>query len=74
MPVLLFGNYEWNKRISRPSDNRDEMSFKEREKVEGKYFWKNEKLEVPEGALLYKVKDWGEVVQWVKDARKQGNM
>jgi hypothetical protein len=73
-PVLLFGDYEWNKRISSPSDNRDEMSFKEREKMEGKDFWKDEKFEVPEGAPLYRVKDWREVVLWVKNARKEGKM
>lgn len=67
-PVLLFGDYEWNKRISSPSDNRDEMTFKERERIEGREFWKNEKLEVPEGAPLYRVKDWGEVVRWVENA------
>jgi hypothetical protein len=69
--VLLFGDYEWNKRTSSPADNRDEMSFKERERLEGKDFWKGEKLEVPEGAPLYRVNDWEEVVQWVKDGRKQ---
>jgi hypothetical protein len=72
--VLLFGDYEWNKRISSPSDNRDGMSFKEREKLEGKDFWKDEKLEVPEGVPLYRVKDWREVVLWVKNARKEGKM
>jgi hypothetical protein len=64
--VLLFGDYEWNKRISSPTDNRDEMAFKEREKIEGGEFWKKEKLEVPGGAPLCRVRNWEEVVEWVR--------
>jgi len=64
--VLLFGDYEWNKRTSSLGDNRDEMCFKEREKLEGGEFWKEEKLEIPDGAPLHRVKDWKGVVEWVK--------
>jgi hypothetical protein len=70
----LFGDYEWNKRISSPEDNRDEMCFKAREKREGQGFWKDENLAVPEGAPLYRVKDWGEAVRWVENAKKAGKM
>ena len=50
------------------------MCFKAREKQEGEGFWKDENLPVPEGAPLYRVKDWGEVVRWVENAKKAGKM
>jgi hypothetical protein len=65
--VLLFGDYQWNKRCSNPEDNRDAMSFDRRlEAKGGREFWKEEQLEVPEGAPLERVKDWGEVIQWIQ--------
>ncbi|KAK0245878.1 hypothetical protein EDD85DRAFT_802419 [Armillaria nabsnona] len=65
--VLLFGDYEWNKRISGAGDGSDDMSFDIRLKSHGgKEFWKEETVEVPEGAPLERVKDWSEVVRWVK--------
>jgi len=76
-PVLLFGQYEWNKRISLPSDQNDSMVFDMRLKnEENKEFWKEERLEdrIPDGAPLYRVKDWGEVVRWVKKAREEGRL
>jgi hypothetical protein len=65
--VLLFGDYEWNRRISSPSDNRFEMVFKERERVEGREFWKKDRLELPAGLALCRVRNWEEVVEWVKN-------
>ncbi|THU91637.1 hypothetical protein K435DRAFT_227123 [Dendrothele bispora CBS 962.96] len=76
-PVLLFGQYEWNKRVSLPSDQIDAMVFDTRLKLEeGREFWKEEKLEdrVPENAPMYRVKDWGEVVRWVKKAKEEGTL
>jgi hypothetical protein len=71
--VLLFGDYQWNKRISSSSDHRDEMSFDIRLRNEGgKRFWEEEHLVVPEGVPLWRVKDWREVVSWVVNARKEG--
>ncbi|KAK0208395.1 hypothetical protein DFS33DRAFT_1411819 [Desarmillaria ectypa] len=65
--VLLFGDYEWNKRISGPEDASDDMSFDIRLKSHGgKEFWKEEIVDIPEGAPLERVKDWSEVVRWVK--------
>ncbi|SJL05809.1 uncharacterized protein ARMOST_09145 [Armillaria ostoyae] len=65
--VLLFGDYEWNKRISGAGDGSDDMSFDIRLKSHGgKEFWKEETVEIPEGAPLERVKDWSEVVRWVK--------
>ncbi|KAF9073877.1 hypothetical protein BDP27DRAFT_1390893 [Rhodocollybia butyracea] len=68
-PVLLFGQYEWNKRLSTRADAVDTMVFDTRLQIEGgKEFWKDEKLEdhIPEGAPLHRVKDWPEVVRWVR--------
>jgi len=68
-PVLLFGQYEWNKRLSSHADAMDTMTFDNRLQIEGgKEFWKDERLEdhIPEGAPLHRVKDWQEVVRWVR--------
>lgn len=89
--VLLFGDYEWNKRISGPGDGEsnfrvfrtllivnqgaDEMSFDRRlAGAGGREFWKEETLEIPEGVPLERVKDWSEVVRWVKAARNEGRI
>ncbi|KXN81131.1 hypothetical protein AN958_06085 [Leucoagaricus sp. SymC.cos] len=74
-PVLLFGNYEWNKRVSGPNDVRDNMSFDIRLKAcGGEEFWKEETFTVPEGAKLWRAKDWSEVVRWVRQARTSGQI
>ncbi|KAF5377614.1 hypothetical protein D9615_005101 [Tricholomella constricta] len=73
--VLLFGDYEWNKRLSGPADAKDEMTFVRRLEAEGgREFWKYEVVDVPEGAPLQRVKDWGEVVRWVQSARSEGRL
>ncbi|TFK76771.1 hypothetical protein BDN72DRAFT_754560 [Pluteus cervinus] len=75
IPVLLFGNYEWNKRISGPGDARDEMSFDRRFEACGqKKFWEDESVEVPAGAPIWRVKDWGAVVRWVRSAIEEGRV
>ncbi|KAG6844335.1 hypothetical protein H0H87_007693 [Tephrocybe sp. NHM501043] len=67
--VLLFGDYEWNKRLSGPQDARDEMAFDQRLKAEkGKEFWKEENVPIPEGAPVTRVGEWAEVVRWIKAA------
>jgi hypothetical protein len=75
-PVLLFGDYEWNKRQSFSTDHRDEMTFSRRLEAEGPEFWKNDDLKVvyPEGAPLWRVRDWGEAVRWIEKARSDGRM
>ncbi|KAJ6626854.1 hypothetical protein B0H10DRAFT_2295792 [Mycena sp. CBHHK59/15] len=73
--VLLFGDYEWNKRISGPGDGCDEMSFDKRlAAAGGREFWKEEGLVVPDGVPLERVKDWSEVVRWVKAAKSEGRI
>ncbi|KAJ7814109.1 hypothetical protein B0H14DRAFT_2850873 [Mycena olivaceomarginata] len=73
--VLLFGDYEWNKRISGPGDGADEMSFDRRLAAGGgKEFWKEDMLVIPDGVPLERVKDWSQVVRWVKTARQEGRI
>ncbi|CDO70228.1 hypothetical protein BN946_scf184942.g28 [Trametes cinnabarina] len=75
VPVLLFGGYAWNQRVAQYSDVKKEVSFEERLKREGgREFWKEEKLELPEGAQLTRVKDWEEVMQWVEKQKADGKL
>lgn len=75
VPTLLFGDNEWNKRESKYSDINAELSFAQKlEKEGGREFWKEEKVVVPEGAPLTRVKDWTEVVAWVEEAQKAGKL
>ncbi|KAF7320185.1 Protein kinase domain-containing protein [Mycena kentingensis (nom. inval.)] len=49
-PVLLFGEYEWGKRISVAGEGADVMSFDIRlAACGGEKFWEKETLEIPEG-------------------------
>ncbi len=66
VPVLLFGDYEWNKRESLTDEPKDNLGYEERLKYEnGKEWWKEEYVKLPEN--IRRVKDWPQVVQWVKD-------
>ncbi|KAF9023401.1 hypothetical protein BDZ89DRAFT_1018191 [Hymenopellis radicata] len=65
--VLLFGNYEWNQRISSQQDYNDSMSYDIRLLAEhGREFWKAESLQIPDGVPLERVRDWAEVVRWIR--------
>jgi len=67
VPVLLFGEYEWNKRLSSAEDTREEMTYEFRLAASGgQMFWESEQLEIPDGAPLWRVKDWTEVVRRVQ--------
>lgn len=61
--------------MSGAGDNSDEMVFDRRLEAEGgREFWKEETVDVPAGAPLWRVKDWGEVIRWVKNAQSEGKM
>ena len=67
VPVLLFGEYEWNKRLSSAEDTREEMTYEVRLTAnEGRKFWESEQLEIPDGAPLKRVKDWTDVVRSIQ--------
>ncbi|THH29738.1 hypothetical protein EUX98_g4458 [Antrodiella citrinella] len=75
VPVLLFGNNEWNQRESKFTDITQELSFEQRlEKEGGREFWKEEKVEFPEGAPLTRVKGWEDIVAWVQAAKKDSRI
>jgi len=68
-PVLLFGDYEWNKRVN----SSEQWVFQEKLEAEGgKEWWKDETVELRDDDKIWRVKDWTEVVAWVKDT-KQAN-
>ncbi|KIP06933.1 hypothetical protein PHLGIDRAFT_106379 [Phlebiopsis gigantea 11061_1 CR5-6] len=74
-PVLLFGYNAWNQRESKYKDIKDELSFEQRlEKEGGREFWKDEVITIPEGLPLRRVKDWGEVIQWVETQQREGKL
>ncbi|KAI8995432.1 hypothetical protein BD414DRAFT_479513 [Trametes punicea] len=75
VPVLLFGDYQWNQRVAHYGNIKKEVSFEEKLKREGgREFWKEEKVEVPEGAPLTRVKNWDEVLQWVEKQKTEGKL
>ncbi|KAI9068017.1 hypothetical protein FKP32DRAFT_1643051 [Trametes sanguinea] len=75
VPVLLFGDYAWNQHAAHYDDVTKEVSFEEKLKREGgREFWKEDKLVVPEGAKLTRVKNWEEVVQWVETQKAEGKL
>ncbi|KAJ2919327.1 hypothetical protein MD484_g1118, partial [Candolleomyces efflorescens] len=71
--TLLFGDYEWNKRLSGPGDARDEMAYDVRlEREGGRRFWEEESVPIPEGAPLHRVRDWGEAIRWIRARKDEG--
>lgn len=73
--VLLFGDNEWNKRESKYTDVKTEVSFEQRlEKEGGREFWKDEEVKIPATAPLTRVKGWDEVVSWVEERRAEGEL
>jgi hypothetical protein len=79
-PVLLFGDYEWNKRRSLETEQTDEMSFEARAKAAGgREFWKDDEardrgLTEAAGIPIWRTKDWSAVVEWVKNAKEEGKL
>lgn len=72
IPVLLFGDGPWNRRVSRAHyvvDGVDvgQMSFEQRYDYEGRTeFWKRDERAAM-GTPVIRVKDWGEVVKWFEE-------
>jgi hypothetical protein len=79
-PVLLFGDYEWNKRRSMETEQTDEMCFEARSRAAGGgEFWKEDEAKdraLTEGAEIpiWRTKDWSAVVEWVRNAKKEGRL
>ncbi|KAF7310567.1 Protein kinase domain-containing protein [Mycena chlorophos] len=71
-PVLLFGEYPWNRRISMAGEGVDTMAFNVRlEASNGQKFWEQdaERFELPEGAPIHRVQNWAETIKWIQEAR-----
>lgn len=68
IPVLLFGDYSWNQRLSLVEKPEDHLGFEDRLKSEnGREWWKNEHADdvLPSDKVI-RVKDWNEVVGHIK--------
>ncbi|KAH9853054.1 hypothetical protein C2E23DRAFT_868248 [Lenzites betulinus] len=75
VPVLLFGDYAWNRHAAHYDDVKKEVSFAEKFEREGRReFWKEDTLEVPAGAPLTRVKNWAEVIEWVEKQQAEGKL
>lgn len=63
--VLLFGDYQWNKRESRLENPQDHLGYNERLEFEhGREWWKEETVDLPTNVT--RVKDWKEVVSLIE--------
>ncbi|KAI0706061.1 hypothetical protein BC835DRAFT_1311935 [Cytidiella melzeri] len=72
-PVLLFGKNEWNQRLSKYSNIKEELSFEQRlAKEGGREFWKDENVVIPQDIPLTRVDDWAGVLRWVEEQRSLG--
>jgi hypothetical protein len=62
-PVLLFGGYEWNKRV----DAGDPWTFDDKLALEGgKEWWKDDTISLRSGDRIWRARDWEEVLRWLK--------
>lgn len=75
VPVLLFGDNEWNQRLAKYSDIKEEVSFAVKSAQEGgREFWKDDNITFPKGEPLERVKNWQEIVEWIKKASDEGKI
>jgi hypothetical protein len=59
-PVILFGDYKWNKRV----DDGDPWSFDDRLALEGgKEWWKDDTISLHSDDNIRRVKNWAEVLE-----------
>ncbi|KAI0306472.1 hypothetical protein B0F90DRAFT_1623372 [Multifurca ochricompacta] len=61
-PVLLFGDYEWNKRV----DTDDPWTFNEKLALEsGREWWKEDIIRLHSEDSIWRVRNWNDVLQWL---------
>lgn len=72
IPVLLFGDYSWNQRLSYVEEEKDFLGFEERLKAEGgREWWREEHADdVLPKDIVTRVKNWGEVIEHIKNDTK----
>ena len=57
-----------------PADATEDTTYDIRLKREGNEFWKRETVPIPEGAPLWRVRDWSEAVRWIKARKEEGKL
>lgn len=73
--VLLFGRYNWNRRVAKIKSEAEELSHEEKNKAEdGREWWKDDEFELPQpGLQIHRTEDWDVVVEWVRQAKVDGH-
>jgi hypothetical protein len=67
-PILLFGEYEWNKRV----DAGDPWTFDEKLALEGgKEWWKEDTISVRSEDGIWRVRNWEDILQWLKGGSRR---
>ena len=62
-PVLLFGDYEWNRRV----DVGDPWTFDDKFALEGgKEWWKDDTIDLRGKDRIWRAQNWEEVLRWLK--------
>ncbi|KAI5123754.1 hypothetical protein M0805_000345 [Coniferiporia weirii] len=73
IPVLLFGDYSWNKRVSLLEQPQDQLGFQDRLAFEvGREWWKEEDVNKVLPANVKRVNDWSEVVVYIEKCKAEG--
>jgi hypothetical protein len=70
IPVLLFGMYEWSKRLANidVQDPKTLMDFMCRLEYEGEAFWLRDEMLVSDSVPMTRVQDWSAVVAFINQA------
>lgn len=73
--VLLYGKYNWNRRLTNIRNESEELSHEEKNKVEnGRKWWEDDEFELPQpGLQIHRTETWDEVVGWVRQAKTDGH-
>ena len=73
--VLLFGNYNWNRRRAKIGSEFQELSHEEKNRREnGRKWWKDDEFELPQpGLRIHRTETWDAVVDWVRQAKADGH-
>jgi hypothetical protein len=76
LPVLLFGPYPWNRHVTKEDSPEDVVAHNERiargidtdegEALAGKLMWSGEDVGQALPTAVHRVRDWSEVVAFVK--------
>ncbi len=66
--VLLFGDYQWNKRESKVDAPEDHLGYEDRLKAEGgQEWWLEDNVDGNQPSNVTRARGWQEVVSWAKE-------